>query len=92
MKICPIVNKFAKVGSQFGQILNIFSRNGRILFKFCMSGKSGHTGRQFVEAQNLLIFSLYFYDARQGDDVNDVSLVDLVSLAINNFRLRATTI
>ena len=92
MKICPIVKIFAKVGSQFGQILNIFSRNARILFKFSMSGKSGHTGRQFVEAQNLLIFSLYFYDARQGDDVNDVSLVDLVSLAINNFRLRATTI
>ena len=32
MKICPIVKIFAKVGSQFGQILNNFSRNGRILF------------------------------------------------------------
>ena len=32
MKNWPIVKIFVKVGSQFGHILNILSRNGRILF------------------------------------------------------------
>ena len=30
---------FAKVGSQFCQILNSYSRNGQKLFKFCRSGE-----------------------------------------------------
>ena len=33
MKICPIIKIIAKVDSLFGQILNIFPRNGQILFK-----------------------------------------------------------
>ena len=47
MKNWPIVKIFVKVGSQFGHILNILSRNGRILFlifpKWQNFAKSGHT-------------------------------------------------
>ena len=39
MKICPKVNIFAKVGSHFGLILNIYSRNGLLLFNLCPSGE-----------------------------------------------------
>ena len=46
MKMCPIVKTFAKVGSQFCQILNIFSIDGQILFyilfKWQNFTKSGH--------------------------------------------------